>query len=107
MKTIFTLIVVTALCACAAPDMSDPVPHMIVVKGEVQNPGDYPLLKGMTARQAIEAAGGYSRYAAGIRVKREGETILRKRGLEWRDESGTWDIPLQDKDIVIGERMFE
>ncbi len=106
MKTIWILITVMYLCSCAAPDMRDPVPHMIVVKGEVQNPGEYALVNGMTARQAIEAAGGYSRYAAGIRVTRGGETILRKRGLGWRDEGETWDIPLRDKDLVIGERMW-
>lgn len=87
--------------------MRDPFPHMVTVKGEVRNPGDYPLLKGMTARQAIDAAGGYSDYASGIRVTREGKTILRKRDREWKDHGETWDIPLKNKDIVIGERMYD
>jgi protein involved in polysaccharide export with SLBB domain len=80
---------------------------MVTVKGEVRNPGDYPLLKGMTARQAIEAAGGYSDYASGILVVRGAQTILRKRDREWRDYGNTWDIPLQNRDIVVGERMHD
>ncbi len=78
---------------------------MIHVKGEVVHPGSYPLVTGMTATDAINAAGGYSRFAAGIVVLRGTNTVVRKRGIDWRDHPEKWNVTLEHDDIVVGQRM--
>jgi protein involved in polysaccharide export with SLBB domain len=101
MKTIGSLIGIALLCSCAALDMRDPMPHMVTVRGEVRRPGDYALQKGMTVRQAVVAAGGYTDYASGIIVLRGDKRVLFVTGREWRDQADSWDMQLQDKDVVF------
>ena len=107
MKAIFGVIIIAALCSCAVPDARDHASHMIVVRGEVQSPGYYQRLDGMTIRQAIQSAGGYTRFASGIRVERDGKRVLHKRDREWRQHADEWDLQLKDDDIVVAERMYE
>ncbi len=53
-----------------------PMQHYFV-RGEIRQPGRYPLTSGITIVQAIAAAGGYTEYANPRRVEiiRDGETI--------------------------------
>ncbi len=78
---------------------------MVTVQGEVRKPGDYALLKGMTVRQAVMAAGGYTDFASGIIVNRGERWVLFVTDLKWRDQVDSWDIQLQDKDVVFVRRM--
>jgi hypothetical protein len=105
MKTMGSLIGIALLCSCTVPDMHDPVPRMVAVRGEVRSPGEYGLLKGMTVRQAVVAAGGYSDFASGIIVHRGGERVLFVTDRQWRDQADAWDIQLQDKDVVFVRHM--
>jgi protein involved in polysaccharide export with SLBB domain len=104
MKTIGSLIGIALLCSCAAPQMRDPAPHMVTVQGEVRRPGDYALIEGMTVRQAVTAADGYTDFASGIIVNRGEKRVLFVTGRKWRDQSDSWDIQLQDKDVVFVRR---
>jgi polysaccharide export outer membrane protein len=47
------------------------------VRGEVRNPGRFPLARGMTLTMALAAAGGYTDYAKRSKVR-----IIRGRGAE-------------------------
>lgn len=101
MKTIGSLISIVLLCSCAAPQMRAPVPHMVTVRGEVRKPGDYTLLEGMTVRQAVAAASGYTDYASGIIVNRGEKRVLFVTDRKWHDQVDSWDMQLQDKDVVF------
>jgi protein involved in polysaccharide export with SLBB domain len=54
-----------------------PPPSFFFVRGAVQRPGQYPLTRGQTVMQGIDAAGGANRFAHGnkVHVIRNGRTI--------------------------------
>jgi polysaccharide export outer membrane protein len=83
----------------------------VVVLGQVQKPGSFPLTPGFTLIQAVSMAGGFNTIANRDRV-----TLTRKMGEQTRTlvlsvdaiTDGTLpDIPLQAGDtIFVGERIF-
>lgn len=74
------------------------------VQGEVRNPGRYPVVGGMTLRQAIAAAAGYTDFAnpRRIQVTRSGETFqVDARAIE---RSPDRDIEVRTGDIIFVPR---
>jgi polysaccharide export outer membrane protein len=83
----------------------------IVVLGQVQKPGSFPLIPGFTFIQAISQAGGFNSMANRDRV-----TLTRRTGKDSRTivlsadaitDGSLPDLPLQAGDtIFVGERIF-
>ena len=70
------------------------------ILGEVQKPGSYPFVNGLTVAQAVAIANGYTYRASTsrIRVKRQGTT---------EEVAATEDTPVMPGDIVrVPERFF-
>jgi hypothetical protein len=56
-----------------------PVPSgNIRISYEVLRPGDYPWQPGMTVEKLVSAAGGFTGYASGIRVQRDGTNLVKR-----------------------------
>jgi polysaccharide export outer membrane protein len=83
----------------------------VVVLGQVQKPGSFPLTPGITHLQAISLAGGFNTIANRDRIN-----LTRKTGDQTRTivlsvdaitDGSLPDIPLQSGDtIFVGERIF-
>lgn len=83
----------------------------VVVLGQVQKPGSFPLTPGFTLIQAISVAGGFNPIANRDRVN-----LTRRTGSQLRTvilsvdaitDGSLPDIPLQSGDtIFVGERIF-
>jgi polysaccharide export outer membrane protein len=83
----------------------------VVVLGQVQKPGPFPLIPGLTFIQAISLAGGFNAMANRDRV-----TLTRRTGQDSRTivlsadaitDGSLPDFPLQAGDtIFVGERLF-
>jgi protein involved in polysaccharide export with SLBB domain len=83
----------------------------VVVLGQVQKPGSFPLTPGFTLIQAVSMAGGFNNIA-----NRDHVTLTRKMGDQTRTlvlsvdaitDGSLPDIPLQSGDtIFVGERIF-
>lgn len=76
------------------------------VRGEVRQPGRYPLTTGMTVLQALAAAGGYTEFANPRRVEiiRGGETMVENaRSMEQNPEQ---DFELKANDVIIVRRSI-
>lgn len=83
----------------------------VVVLGQVQKPGSFPLTPGFTLLQAISVAGGFNTIANRDRIN-----LTRKTGDQTRTivlsvdaitDGSLPDIPLQSGDtIFVGERIF-
>jgi polysaccharide export outer membrane protein len=74
------------------------------VRGEVKQPGRYPLVSGLTLVQALAAAGGYTEFANTRKVKllRGGDTTLHDiRELEQHPED---DVPIKVGDVIVVPR---
>lgn len=72
---------------------------VVYVYGQVNRPGVYPLLPGLTLQQVIVTAGGVTPAGSERRVR------LTRAGKEEREVDG--DMPLQRNDVVfIRERVF-
>lgn len=76
----------------------------VLVHGQVQNPGYYPYVRGMTYKDYVERAGGYSEYAI------PGDTrVIKKATLEWLEPGDTSIDPGDQvwvpKDIVLDSRQ--
>jgi protein involved in polysaccharide export with SLBB domain len=72
------------------------------VLGEVQKPGSYPYVSGLTVAQAVAIAGGYTRRASSSRI-----TVKRFGSSAGAEESVTEDAPLLPGDIMrVPERFF-
>jgi polysaccharide export outer membrane protein len=57
------LAVMWLLWGCAGPGPKADAQPFIYVHGEFKNPGQYPWTNGMTLRDAISAAGGFTDFA--------------------------------------------
>lgn len=82
-----------------------PTQHYFV-RGEVRQPGRFPLSSGMTVLKAIAAAGGYTEFANPRRVEviRAGETISgNARQMEQNPEE---DFLVQAGDVIIVRRSI-
>ncbi len=76
------------------------------VRGEVRQPGRYPLTSGMTVLKAIASAGGYTEFANPRRVEiiRAGETLAANaRQLEQDPEQ---DFNVKPGDVIIVRRRI-
>lgn len=76
------------------------------VRGEVRQPGRYPLTSGMTVLKAIAAAGGYSEFANPRRINiiRDGETrVENARQMEQNPED---DMEVKAGDVIIVPRSI-
>lgn len=76
------------------------------VRGEVRQPGRYPIISGVSLLQAIASAGGYTEFAnpAGVRVLRAGKTIrVNMREIERHPER---DIEVESGDVILVPRSF-
>jgi len=76
------------------------------VRGEVRQPGRFPLTGGITVLQAIAAAGGYTEFANPRRINiiREGETLIENaRQMEQNPEE---DMPVKAGDVIIVPRSI-
>ncbi|HMI87065.1 MAG TPA: polysaccharide biosynthesis/export family protein [Polyangiaceae bacterium] len=83
----------------------------VVVLGQVQKPGSFPLTPGFTLIQAISQAGGFNTIANRDRVNLTRRTAGQTRTIVLSVDAitdGTLpDIPLQSGDtIFVGERIF-
>jgi len=83
----------------------------VVVLGQVQKPGSFPLTPGFTLIQAISEAGGFSGIANRDRVnltrKTAGQTRTIVLSVDAITDGTLPDIPLQAGDtIFVGERIF-
>ncbi|MBU0677264.1 MAG: polysaccharide export protein [Verrucomicrobia bacterium] len=74
------------------------------VRGEVKQPGRYPILSGVTLVQAIAAAGGYTEFANSKKVQmiRGNRRIIKNvRDLEKRPEN---DVAVEAGDVIVVPR---
>jgi protein involved in polysaccharide export with SLBB domain len=83
----------------------------VVVLGQVQKPGSFPLMPGFTLIQAISQAGGFNAIANRDRVnltrKTSGQTRTIVLSVDAITDGSLPDIPLQAGDtIFVGERIF-
>lgn len=83
----------------------------VVVLGQVQKPGSFPLTPGFTLIQAISQAGGFNAMANRDRVnltrKTAGQTRTVVLSVDAITEGSLPDIPLQSGDtIYVIERIF-
>jgi protein involved in polysaccharide export with SLBB domain len=77
---------------------------LVYVLGEVQKPGSYPFISGMTTIQAIAQAGGYT-----YRADHDDITLRRHdiKNKNYRKYSATEDTPLLAGDtLTVEERYF-
>ncbi len=82
-----------------------PMQHYFV-RGEVRNPGRFPLTAGMTILKAIAAAGGYTEFANPRRINiiRAGETMVENaRQMEQNPEQ---DLDVRAGDVIIVPRSI-
>jgi protein involved in polysaccharide export with SLBB domain len=94
-----------------AVDIKEYTSKRVVVLGQVQKPGSFPLIPGFTFIQAISLAGGFNAMANRDRV-----TLTRRTGKESRTivlsadaitDGSLPDLPLQAGDtIFVSERLF-
>jgi polysaccharide export outer membrane protein len=94
-----------------AVDVKEYNSKRVVVLGQVQRPGSFPLTPGFTLIQAISQAGGFNNIANRDRVN-----LTRKTGAQSRTiilsadaitDGSLPDIPLQSGDtIFVNERIF-
>ena len=83
----------------------------VVVLGQVQKPGSFPLMPGFTLIQAISQAGGFNPIANRDRInltrKTAGQTRTIVLSVDAITDGTLPDIPLQAGDtIFVGERIF-
>jgi polysaccharide export outer membrane protein len=83
----------------------------VVVLGQVQKPGSFPLTPGFTLIQAISQAGGFNTIANRDRInltrKTAGQTRTIVLSVDAITDGTLPDIPLQAGDtIFVGERIF-
>ena len=83
----------------------------VVVLGQVQKPGSFPLTPGFTLIQAISQAGGFNNIANRDRInltrKTSGQTRTIVLSVDAITDGSLPDIPLQAGDtIFVGERIF-
>ena len=83
----------------------------VVVLGQVQKPGSFPLTPGFTLIQAISTAGGFNAIANRDRInltrKTAGQTRTIVLSVDAITDGSLPDIPLQSGDtIFVGERIF-
>ena len=71
---------------------------LVYVGGEVQRPGSFPIMPGMTVQQAIVQAGDIGPRGARskARVLRDGQTVRAKLS----------DLVLPGDQILVGARIF-
>jgi len=98
-----------------APNVSvtivEQVSRRVSVLGAVVRPGGYPIVTGMTALQAIGAAGGLTALARGdgvVLTRRVGGALKRFNvPIESISEGESEDVPLEAGDILfVPERVF-
>ena len=71
------------------------------VRGAVQRPGGYPMVRDLTVTRALAIAGGYTEYAdpTSIRVSRANRTFqLNARKIETGEDS---DPTVQPGDVIV------
>lgn len=76
------------------------------IRGEVRQPGKFPIASGITLMQAIAAAGGYTEFASqrGIKLIRGGSTTkVNMRDIENNPER---DIRLESGDVIVVDRSI-
>jgi len=76
------------------------------LQGEVRSPGRYPVISGLTLRQAIASAGGYTDFARSTRIQvtRGEETFtVNARQIERNPER---DIEIKTGDIIFVPRSI-
>jgi polysaccharide export outer membrane protein len=72
------------------------------ILGEVNRPGQYPYVNGMTVKAAAAIAGGFT-----YRASTQGVTITRKLGEDMLEGQAAIDAPVMPGDtIVVAERIF-
>jgi polysaccharide export outer membrane protein len=94
-----------------AVDVKEYNSKRIVVLGQVQKPGSFPLIPGFTFIQAISQAGGFNTMANRDRVTLTRRTAKESRTIVLSADAITDgslpDIPLQAGDtIYVAERLF-
>ncbi len=76
------------------------------VRGEVRQPGRFPLSSGLTLVQAIAAAGGYTEFAKSTKVqllRGATSTYYDAKSFEARPER---DIPIEAGDVIVVHRSM-
>ncbi|MGJ0515717.1 MAG: polysaccharide biosynthesis/export family protein [Methylomicrobium sp.] len=71
------------------------------VNGEVQKPGAFPYLPGLTVQRAISIAGGFTERASQSSVLLEREKDANRQGVEVE-----LNVPIAPGDVVIVEESF-
>jgi polysaccharide export outer membrane protein len=74
------------------------------VRGEVRQPGRYPLVSGVTIVKAIAAAGGYTEFAnpKKVTIIREGQTFV--RNVQELEETPEKDEEVEAGDVIVVPR---
>lgn len=79
-----------------------PAAEKVYVTGQVRNPGAYPIVPGMTVRQAIGLAGGLTDQASEGRIR-----VIREVAGKARELKVKLDDRVEPKDnIVVKEKLF-
>lgn len=72
------------------------------IEGEVNEPGQYPYVSGMTVREAVAIAGGYT-----YRAREETAIVIRRNDPNRTPEKVPSNTPIQPGDYIkIDERFF-
>jgi polysaccharide export outer membrane protein len=72
------------------------------IMGEVQAPGSYPYVNGMTVMNAVAVAGGFT-----YRAKKNSVRVVRGAGEDRREIRLPLDAPVQPGDVIeVRERFF-
>ena len=71
------------------------------IYGEVQNPGSYPYVIGLTVRRAVAISGGFTR-----RARHSPVTVIRERAQGVSELSTELDAPVYPGDVIEISRRF-
>ena len=74
------------------------------IRGEIRQPGRYPLGSGITVVQAIAAAGGFTEYAAARRTRLIRGDEVRQHDVSEYERSPERDVQIQAEDVIIVPR---
>ena len=114
-RTMLAIAVLAGAAGCATKqvpwtreDLRNPPVDAVIVRGEVRGwQAEVPFRKGLTLGQAVEAAGGLTRFSTGVGVQRNQAKVLDVRDRRRLLTPEILDFPLQVGDIVVVKRMLD
>jgi polysaccharide biosynthesis/export protein VpsN len=76
------------------------------IRGEVRQPGRYPLGSGVTLMQAIAAAGGFTEYASERRTRVIRGDEVQRHNVKDYEKNPDRDVPVLAEDVIIVPRSM-